>query len=352
MKYALMAACAVIVSAPVSHAQDLSQFFSSYIAFGDSLTDDGKFGPDGIFAPLGVVQGPPSDRGRFSNGETYAEIIAKDFSVDFNFALGGATARDENENPLPPGFGSFSQQVSTFSSILTDPGIAGAVGDRPLISVLFGGNDVLQNVGLPGDFDVVPDIGAQAAQAVETNIRAIKGIDDTFNDFVVINLPDVSQTPLFTNPRFGIEGNPLFGDNIPATLAAVASTEFNAQLALSIDALRDEGFNIIEFDLNAFNQVQLAEAVLEGINIVEPCTFNLSLDDGTSCADTVGGVDLSLADDFFFIDGVHPNRVAQAGTAAEFRSVVAAAVVPLPAGLPLLLTGIAFFGFLRMRRAA
>ena len=42
-KYALMAACAVIVSAPVSHAQDLSQFFSSYIAFGDSLTDDGKF---------------------------------------------------------------------------------------------------------------------------------------------------------------------------------------------------------------------------------------------------------------------------------------------------------------------
>ena len=122
MKYALMAACAVIVSAPVSQAQDLSQFFSSYIAFGDSLTDDGKF------AGTPFEPGLPSLGGRFSNGRTYAEIISDDFTVNFNFAIGGATARNENENLLPPEFGTFGGQVATFTGLVANPLAQAAVG--------------------------------------------------------------------------------------------------------------------------------------------------------------------------------------------------------------------------------
>ena len=266
MKYALMAACAVVVSAPVSQAQDLSQFFSSYIAFGDSLTDDGKF--EGTpFAP-----GLPSLGGRFSNGPTYAEIIAQDFTAagqfSSNFAIGGATARAENENELPPQFGTFGGQVATLSGVISDPLARAAVGDRPLFSVLFGGNDVLQNVGLPGDFDVEQGVGALAADAVEANIRAIGALDEDYNDFLVINLPDVSQTPLFQNE--------LFGAGMLAPLAALESAGYNDQLAMNIDSLRDDGFNIIEFDLNAFSTQQRAAAELLGIDTETPCSFDLS----------------------------------------------------------------------------
>ncbi len=338
MKYALMAACAVIISAPVSQAQDLSQFFSSYIAFGDSLTDDGKF----------ISQGPPSFEGRFSNGPTYAEIIADDFAANSllpfggNFAIGGATARTENTNPLPPEFGTFGGQVQTFSGVIADPTARALVGDRPLFSVLFGGNDVLQSIGSP------PGTGTEAADAVAANIRAINALDEDFNDFLVLNLPDVSQTPLFQNE--------LFGSTAFAPIAALESAGYNEQLALNIDALRGDGINIIEFDLNAFSEGQRSafEQFL-GVNTTDPCTLSLgNTDPSLTCVFAPGeenDIDLSLADDFFFIDGVHPNRLAQAGTAAALQSAVAAAV-PLPAGLPLLLAGLGVFGFLRFRRAA
>lgn len=342
MKYALMAACAVMVSAPVSQAQDLSQFFSSYIAFGDSLTDDGKF--EGTpFEP-----GLPSLGGRFSNGRTYAEIIADDFTVNFNLAIGGATARNENENLLPPEFGTFGGQVATFTGLVSDPLGQAAVGERPLFSVLFGGNDVLQNVGLPGDFDVEPGVGALAADAVEANIRAIGALDENYNDFLVLNLPDVSQTPLFQNEDFGAEAL--------APLAALESAGYNNQLAMNIDSLRLDGFNIIEFDLNAFSATQQAMASLFGIDTETPCSFDLSNPGPEdTCVFSPGSpddTDLSLANNFFFIDGVHPNGLSQAGTAAAIRSAVAAAAVPLPAGMPLLLAGLCVFGVLRMRRAA
>jgi len=347
MKYALMAACAVIASAPVSHAQDLSQFFSSYIAFGDSLTDDGKF--EGTpFEP-----GLPSLGGRFSNGPTYAEIIAQDFAAagqfSANFAIGGATARAANENLLPPEFGTFGGQVATLSGVIEDPGARAAIGDRPLFSVLFGGNDVLQNVGLPDDGDIEPGVGALAADAVEANIRAIGALDEDFNDFLVLNLPDVSQTPLFQNEAFGAEAL--------APLAALESAGYNNQLAMNIDALRLDGFNIIEFDLNAFSAAQAtAFETFLGVNIDDPCSLSLANPgpEGT-CVFSPGSpdnTDLTLANNFLFIDGVHPNALSQAGTAAAIQSAVAAAAVPLPAGLPLLLSALGVFGFFRLRRAA
>ena len=344
LKYSLLAACAVVVSAPAATAQDLSSIFSSYIAFGDSLTDDGKFNAT-PFQP-----GLPGLDGRFSNGPTYAEIVADDFAYSLNLAIGGATAA-VNERALPPQFGTFSGQVATFDSVVTfDPTASASIGDNPLVSVLFGANDILQNIGFPDDFDIEPGIGATAADAVEANIRAINTVDSVFDDFVVFNLPDLSQTPLFLNAAFGA--------GALAPLAALETAGFNNQLSDNIDSLRNDGFNIIEFDLNALFQTQLAAAELNGIDVLTPCSFDLSNPGPeNTCVFSPGfpdNTDLSLANNFFFIDGIHPSALVQASAAEAFKSTVAASVstVPLPAGLPLLLAGLGAFGLLRSRRSA
>ena len=351
MKVLKMAACAVVLATSVSaNTVDLSTYFSSFVAIGDSLTDDGKFGG----TPF--ENGPPSLGGRFSNGITFAENIAQDFSFSANLAIGGATARNENENAfLPAQFGTFGGQVATLGGIAANPLFRAALGDRPLFSVLMGSNDIIQNIGLPdagvpGLGNILPGIGALAADAVAANIRAIKSIDTQFNDFLVMNLPNSSLTPLFTNPVFGVGGL--------APLAAQETAGFNTRLIQNIAALRSEGINIIEFDLNAMFEELLADAVANGIDINNPCTFDLSnLDPSLTCASSPGApgnTDITLADNFFFVDGIHPNRVAQAAVADRFRVVAANAVspVPLPAGLPLLIAGLAGFGVLRMRRRA
>lgn len=343
MKNFITTSCAIVIGASVSAAPiDLSDTYSSFVAFGDSLSDDGKF----VGTPF--EPGLPTVGGRFTNGDTFAQDVASDFGVSFNFALGGATARAENETPLPPIFSSFDGQVSTFVASLSFPGLQDSLGDNPLFSVLFGANDILQNIGLPNDFDFEPGIGALAANAVEANIRAINAISSSFDDFVVMNLPDLSQTPLFQNAAFGA------GALAPAAQAETIG--FNAQLASNINALKDDGINIITLDLNALFQQNLAAASLLGVDTNTPCSFDLSNPGPeNTCVFSPGSpdnVDPSLASNFFFIDSIHPNADVHGALAGEFRAAAAPNVVPVPASLPLLIAGFGVFGIVRSRQPA
>lgn len=331
MHKAALAAAAVLISASAATAQtQYTDFFSSYFAFGDSLTDDGKFG----------TLPPPSLDGRFSNGITYAEHIENDFlaasKFSFNFALGGATAGDVNLNEafypaeaLP--FSTFGDQIATFSATIPEA----AIGDSPLFSVLFGGNDLLQNLGSS------MTVGMDAANAVKVNIEAIAALDDSYDTFVVGNLGDLGATPLFADSPF--QG-----------LATATSAQFDSQLAANIDMLRDGGLTIIEFDLAGLNQRIFDDPGAFGIaNITDPCTpsFNeFTPLDNCAFNPMTNEVDLSAADDFFFADEIHPNRLVQLAAAEEFRASVTAAV-PLPAGLPLLLGALGVFALIRRRAA-
>lgn len=119
------AACLIagtLHAAPVSYSDP----FTSFFAFGDSLTDDGKFG----------FQAPPSFGGRFSNGITYAEHLAQDFidagKVEENFALGGATSGDINTTDYPDPeaaapFATFGAQIATFELLASSV----PIGDNP-----------------------------------------------------------------------------------------------------------------------------------------------------------------------------------------------------------------------------
>lgn len=330
MRSFVRVACAAAVVGIAAPASGGVFDFTSYFAFGDSLTADGKGGP----------LAPPSFNGRFTNGLTYADRIAQDFVAASlptrNFALGGATAGPVNTTPYPDPataapFATFPAQVATFASLMP----SAFAGDNPLFSVLFGPNDIFQNL-------LTPDIGAVAADFVEAGIRSVGALDADFDSFVVMTMPDLSATPRFLGTPF-------------APVALAATEAFNARLAANVGDLRASGFEIIAFDLFALQNDLLANAAAFGItNTTEGCSESLTAVDPASCAITSLlplEIDLTLADAFFYVDGVHPNRLVHREAAEGFRAAVAAAVVPLPAGLPLLLAGIGAMAALRLRRA-
>lgn len=316
MKTILIAAVAATSLAGSVSASTLTDTFSSYYAFGDSLTDDGKYG----------VLGAPSLGGRFSNGRTYAEHIADEFEDagldNANFALGGATASDANLSPeVPAPLNTFSGQIGAFGAAVAS-GFAAIPGDNPLVSVLFGGNDFFQGQDMEA-----------AADSVANGIRTIGAIaSHTFDDFLVLSLPDIDGSPAFAG----------------SAEAAQATEDFNTQLAMNIIDLRNEGFNIITYDTQSVTDEILADfdngsPLHDVTNVTEPCTASMTAG-GPSCVDL--GLD---PDTFLFSDAVHPNAVTHR-LLGERAIAAVEATVPVPAALPLLLSAVVGFGIAANRR--
>ena len=325
----IIAASLVATFAVPVTAGTVGDRFSSYYAFGDSLTDDGKFGA--LF--------PPSLGGRFSDGITYAEVVENAYIANGadtgNLALGGAVAGDTNNSPLGP-LGTFGGQIAAFAnSLVNTVGLPTAAdfstaqadaptpGDNPLISVLFGGNDFFQG------FDM-----EAAADSVAEGIREIANLGDTlgiaFDDFLVASLPDIGATPAFAGPN--------------SAFATGATNVFNTQLSRNIIALRAEGINVHYFDSDAA-LAPLREDIANGgpiygvLSADIPCTASLS-EPGPACTNP---------ETLLFADGVHPNSVAHQVTGDAVLARIAA--VPLPASAALMLLGLAGLGAAKRRKA-
>jgi phospholipase/lecithinase/hemolysin len=320
MSVILKAGVAVLALSVPASASVLTNTFTSYYAFGDSLTDDGKLGQ--LF--------PPSLDGRFSNGPTYAEILADEFTdagLDTgNFALGGATANDVNLEPLST-LSTFAGQIATFGGALG----AGAVapGSNPLVSVFFGANDFFQGRN-----------PIEAAGDVAQGIRDIAALGEGFDDFLLLGLPDIGSTPAFAG-----EGS---------EAASAATMIFNAKLARYVRSFEvNDGLTITNFDTDAVFQ-SVIDSVEGGtfefgiLDVTTPCTVSLS-EPGPSCLDL--GIDPNT---LLFADAVHPNAIAHEllADAIIARYEADLNVVPLPATLPLMLVGMFGMGVLARRKAA
>ena len=334
--------CAAVAAASLSSAQ--ASTYSSYFAFGDSLSDDGK----GLTALAPV----PYSGGRFSTGPVWTEYLSDLFEgrglQTENYAVGGATAGNVNAsdpdyiafdavNPDPNApdvfnLGTFQRQIGVFTPIAN----AAALGDNPLVSVLFGSNDIFQGQN-----------PVQAATDVLAGIRSINAIDPTrLDSFLVSNLPDFGSTPSF----------------LGSAQASAASGAFNATLEAGLQSLEALGIEVIRLDQDSFLDGILADPAALGLtNTTEACVQPSDASTnfpGANC--TIVGFDASgnpiyqadLAEGYLFLDDVHPNGTVQAAFAQEAIASLGTSLtpVPVPAGLPLLMSGIALFAFAHRRK--
>lgn len=307
-------------------AISITDRYSSFYVFGDSLSDDGKF--------TQLPGTPPSVGGRFTNGKVWAQRLAKKFENagrdTGNLAVGGATAGDggtltplSNFNgQIDAFFGSLFAQAplpETLAPEVTFGDTPPTPGDNPLVAVWLGANDLF---GSFAEADVVA-----AAKAVTDGItRLATSPLGEFDDFLVANLPDLGATPAYTS-LLALNGA-TDQEIAAASGAATAATNlFNLELKSNLEQIEEElGVRIIDYDANAaINDVIANPGNYPFASVTQPCTVSLnSADNPFVCSK-------AEADLLLFTDAVHPNRIAHKITAENIQAVVAA--VPLPASL-------------------
>jgi outer membrane lipase/esterase len=264
-----------------------------YVAFGDSLSDNGN-----LFAATG---NPPLPyfSGRFSNGPTWVELLAvtpmNRFSpvapvnnaVSTNFAFGGA--RTDALVALPPGSGT---QIGAYLAR------GGAFGVGATATLWAGANDIFQQLPIAGGNPATAQAVMQAtATAAANNVGAQAGqlAAAGAQTIIVLNLPNFGTLPQFA-------------DGPAAGLAGFSSSVFNSVLASSLGAAAAgaPGANLISVDIaGVFNALQAS-----------PGSFGFT-NAASSCIATLACVTNPAAQNgFAFWDGVHP-------TAAGHRLVAA-----------------------------
>lgn len=355
MRKLVLAAASLAVLGMPAHAAPVFDRFTSFYAIGDSLSYDGRYGE--LFEL-------PSVGSRYSNGPVWVEYIAGHFATDFNFAVGGATAGPVNANLYPAPLVPLSTSAGQGQAVAAS---AGASGTNPLVSVLFGANDLFQGLA---SGSLTPAAVRGIAQNVAETIRRIQAEGGSqFDDFIVSNLPDLGAIPAFNLPvlfaRNEVQRLIAAGatqaeiDGAKASLEAALQAQaaasaltliFNDALAQELDALAALA-SIYRINQFLYSQeLQNNPARLGLINTTFPCTRDLRaapaagdcIVTGINPANGQPIVLPALADGFLFVDPVHPNRIVQEDFAEFTENEVARqmAPVPLPAGFTLLIAGL------------
>jgi outer membrane lipase/esterase len=304
--------CAALLTALAGQAQAGSDDFDRVVSFGDSLSDNGNLDA----ATFGVFPGSDYFAGRFSNGPTFAELLAGDADFasgessqqrfwgpgfllnpapvngDVNLAVGGATT----EGGLFP---SVQVQIGAFQAA------GGQFGTNDLVTLLAGANDI---------FDASLDAGvaAEAAEAQSDNVRAL--IAAGARTILVANIPNLGATPRFN------------GNAGTAQAGLTATNTFNGILDTNVEGLAaaNPQANLVQADLQGVLDIVIANPEAFGFeNVTQACLG--SGPGGTVCANPNA---------FLFFDPVHPTAAGHF-LLAEFIDILlstdeqGAAVAPL-----------------------
>lgn len=321
----LAGALALMLAAEPGHAASLNAFSSFYV-LGDSLSDNGN-AYDATFGQ--IPKSPPYWNGRFSNGPVWSDRVSGAFDrrgiETGNFAFGGAKAKSDRD-----GIPDLKVQLGEYATVGQ-----GDRGDRPLVALWAGGNDILNGSATRAN-------GRAAATSVGQVARSLARAG--VNDIMIFNLPDIGAVP---------SGN---GSAQESRQNSRASLAFNREIARQIDNLRDDGVRVYSVDVYAlFQQLQAHPRRFGVSNTTTPCLD----DDDNRCTPRQ---ERQRA----FFDATHPSKAVHAAIAASARAALAGransattavalapvmaatptpiAPVPLPAPGLLLLAGLAALG--------
>lgn len=308
-------------------ASTLNQQFSSFVVFGDSLSDNGN-----LFGANGVPPAPYAD-GRFSNGPVWAEGISSEFpggnsnilvdgvgSGSVNAAFGGARA---DNDPNPQGaIPSVPLQIATFLAF------GGTFAPDTLVSHWAGANDLFQDLPSAANVAEAEAFGRETAADVAANLTALR-LSGARN-LLVFNLPDLGLSPRYPSAM------------VTAEAATAATIAFNTDLAnaLSMLELFHPEVNVFSVDVfSIFNAIVDDPDAFGLANATDACFAVLAC--------IAGGT--NAQNSFLFFDDVHPTQTGHGLIEAAARQALAP--VPLPAGAPLLLVALLGLGALSRRRA-
>lgn len=236
-----------------------ASLFSSFVVFGDSLSDNGNayIGSGGaIPTPPGYTT-IPGGLGRFTDGpdtipagtpggiwhEVLAGLLGEPVATPFllpggtNYAVGGAQVlQDVPQGPLT--IPSLQSQVGLYLTSV------GGHADPNALYILWGGaNDLYSAVETPGETAAgIATIETQMIASLGTDIAALAAAGA--KDFLWLDLPQLATTPR------GAHDSSLVAPDVAAAFAS-ASTDFAANV-MSESALLDAALGVRIADVNIY----------------------------------------------------------------------------------------------------
>jgi phospholipase/lecithinase/hemolysin len=209
------------------------------VFFGDSLSDNGNlFSATWKYMP----KLPPYFDGRFSNGEVWAEAMARYFDethavTSVNYAYGGQTAIFHN--PVK-GYLPYTLSLAVDSYLLHS---SFAERANTLFVIWIGGNDYL-----PGSTQIEL-LSVSVTNKIKDIIASL--IYHGGKNFLVLNLPDLGRMPYANDMQI-------------SDMLTAATQMHNEKLRYAIDDLQE---NYLEENIQLFDLASLFSAVLDNVEM-------------------------------------------------------------------------------------
>ncbi|KAJ1946005.1 hypothetical protein FBU59_002148 [Linderina macrospora] len=267
-----LAASTLVVAAP-------AQAKSSFVVFGDSLSDNGNTGR--------LLNSNEYWNGRFTNSYVWSEYTADILEMNLaNYAYGSASSSNtfspstENGTVIP----SLSDQVSLYLSANPNPSKE-ALGSS-IISVLIGSNDIATHlpaiIGFKENFLTFSStLGKQVAKGIQPLV------DAGYKNIFVWNMPPIDRTPQVIESGFQLVMKP-------------AVSWVNLQLKRALKSM--DSTNVRILDLHKLVSTAMDQRFAATVNVT-----NISTECYRRNGTSMGPLSVcGDADSHFFYDNKHP----------------------------------------------